>query len=101
MTTAVSDAELCETVAPQHSWRGVLRVLGLPEASSRYTRLLRNRCIALGIDFAHFRGQRSWSDEQLNSAVDVSTDWTELMQALGYPADSGSARNTIRGTTSA
>jgi hypothetical protein len=97
MTDEVSDAELLETVASQHSWRGVLRAVGLPENSSRHTRLLRNRCIALGIEIGHFRGQRSWSDKQLIAAVPVSSDWSELLVALGYPADSGSARNTIRG----
>jgi hypothetical protein len=97
MTGHVGDTELIETVASQHSWRGVLRAVGLPESSSRHARLLRNRCIALGIDIGHFRGQRSWSDERLIGAVPVASDWLDLMQALGYPADSGSARNTIRG----
>lgn len=97
MTGTVSDAELPESVASQHSWRAVLRAVGLPEGSSRHARLLRNRCIALGIDIGHFRGQRSWSDAQLVNAVPLASNWTALMQTLGYPADSGSARNTIRG----
>jgi hypothetical protein len=97
MIGPVSDSELRTAVASQHSWRGVLRAVGLPESSSRHVRLLRSRSVALGIDTRHFRGQRSWSDAQLISAVPVSRDWSDLMQALGYPSDSGSARKTIRG----
>jgi hypothetical protein len=97
ITGQITDTELIETVASQHSWRGVLRALGLPENSSRHARLLRNRCIALGVEIGHFRGQRSWSDKQLITAAPVCSDWSELLVALGYPADSGSARNTIRG----
>ena len=70
---------------------------GIARERSRHARLLRDRAVALGIDLTHFRGQRSWSDAQLISAVPAANDWTELMQTLGYPADSGSARNTIRG----
>jgi len=97
VTRPVSDADLREAVVAQHSWRGVLRALGLPENASRHARVLRDRAVALGIDVTHFRGHRSWSDAQLISAVPAANDWTELMQKLGYPADSGSARNTIRG----
>jgi hypothetical protein len=97
MVRPVSDAELREAVATQHSWRGVLRTLGLPESSSRHARLLRVRAVTLGIDVTHFRGQRSWSDTLLVGSVPAASNWAHLMEKLGYPVDSGSARNTIRG----
>jgi len=74
MTRPVSDADLREAVVAQHSWRGVLRALGLPENTSRHVRLLRDRGVVLGIDVTPFRGQRSWSDAQLISAVPAANN---------------------------
>lgn len=85
-------ARLRIAVAQNRSWRGVLRTLGL--TAPRAGRLLRARCDAEGIGYAHF-SSRSWTDAQLRAAAPAA-DWTALLAALGYAADSGSARATIR-----
>jgi hypothetical protein len=83
------------------------RVAALVARRSAGTRIARERVSTrpspakslhrAGIEIGHFRGQRSWSDKQLITAVPVCSDWSELLVALGYPADSGSARNTNLG----
>lgn len=87
--------ELVPAVAAATSWRGVLRNLGLGESNGRVGRILRERCDALGLDHSHF-GQRRWRDSELSLAVKSSRSWHDLMAALGYAKDSGSARRTVR-----
>ncbi|MFP5346855.1 MAG: hypothetical protein ACLGIA_07495, partial [Actinomycetes bacterium] len=93
---SVADDGLTAAVAGSTSWRGVLRRLGLPERSSRLGRLLRLRCDELGVDYAHFRGQRRWTDDELVREVRAAGSWQQLLSALGYAPDSGSAKGTVR-----
>ncbi len=91
--TSYSDAQLTAAVANSHSWRGVLRSLGLASASS--IRSVRRHAERLGLDSSHFTGQRRWSDTELATAVAASRSWTQVADALGL-AD-GSSNSTVRG----
>lgn len=87
---------LRETVARSQSWRGVLRHLGLPASSSSSTRILRQRCDVEEVSYHHFAGQRAWLDAELASATRSAATWADLTASLGYAANSGSARSTVR-----
>lgn len=89
----VSEEVLRTAVAASRSWRGVLRKLGL--TSPRTGRELKARCDVLGIDYAHF-GAGGRSDEAVREAVAGSASWPEVLTALGYAPDSGSARASVR-----
>jgi len=51
----------------------------------------------LGLDTAHFAGQRRWSDEQLRHAVAGASSWPELLSDLGLASGSGSDRTRVKG----
>jgi hypothetical protein len=74
----------------------VLRALGLPPQSSYAARRVKTRCEALGIDSSHFSGQRRWGDETLRRAAGGAGSWKQLLIALGYSDENGSARQTVR-----
>jgi hypothetical protein len=89
----VAEDALRAAVGMSRSWRGVLRQLQL--TSSRQARMLQADCDRLGIDYGHF-GTRAWSDAQLREALGAAGSWADVLAALGYADDSGSARATIR-----
>jgi len=78
-----SDGELASAVAESHSWRGVLRYLGLPATSASALRTARADADQLGLNYEHFRGSRTWTEEQLRNAVSQSRTWEQVCQALG------------------
>jgi hypothetical protein len=90
-----SDEQLADAVAESRSWRGVLRSLGLREASAGAARTARKRTEVLGIDVRHFTGQGRWSDEDLAVAVAESKPWAQVANRLGLAG--GSSTVTIRG----
>jgi hypothetical protein len=90
-----SDEQLAEAVAASRSWRGVLRTLGLNEASASALRSARRRANELELDYTHFTGQRRWTDRQLATAVASSMSWNEVSQTLGLAG--GSSTTTLRG----
>jgi len=90
-----TDAELTAAIADAHSWRGVLRLLGLPPQSAGAHRRARARAIELGLDVAHFTGQRRWSDDELRVAVTEGRSWGDVFDHLGLSRTSGSARASL------
>ena len=86
-------AELADAVATQRSWRGVMRVLGF--TTSRSGRALRDICDEHRIDYSHFRRARA-DLRNLAAVVDQVGTWPDLLERLGYAANSGTARATIR-----
>ncbi|KAM9867155.1 hypothetical protein ACIFOC_00071 [Leucobacter aridicollis] len=78
-----SDAELATAIAKARSWRGVLRNLGLLDSSSGAIRHARARADDLALGYAHFSGQRGWTEAQLRSAVRASHSWDEVSKKLG------------------
>ncbi len=86
-----TDQDLTNAVASAHSWRGVGRTLGLLSASS--TRFLQAHSERLGLDTAHFRGQRTWADDDLRAAVQQETSWDGVARRLGLGMSGGA---TIR-----
>lgn len=94
-TRPYSDAELAGAVASAHSWRGVLRSLGLNESSAGSMRSARRRAELLGLSHAHFTGQRRWSDGDLRAAVAAAGSWQQVATLLHLVPDGGT-RATLR-----
>lgn len=78
-----SDAELATAIAKASSWRGVLRNLELLDSSSGAIRHARARADDLALDYAHFSGQRGWTEAQLRAAVRASHSWDDVSKKLG------------------
>lgn len=91
-----TDDQLTEAVATTRSWRGVLRHLGLCPTSTSALRLVRQHVTRLGLDTAHFTGQRTWSDAALKQAAARAQSWGELLAALGIGARYGNDRTRIK-----
>lgn len=89
------DEALAEAVATSHSWRGVLRALGLKATSAGASRTARRYADQLGLDYSHFTGQRRWSDAALTKAVSECRSWREVTTALGIAG--GSSYPLLRG----
>jgi hypothetical protein len=90
-----SDDDLVNAVAESHSWRGVLRALGLNDDSAAAGRSARKRAAMLGIDVHHFTGGRRWTTEQLTTAVVESRTWAEVVSRLGLSG--GSSQTALKG----
>ena len=93
LPAGVTDAQLRAAVAGNHSWRGVLRALGLK--SSSFGPKLRNACNELDIDYGHFRSILA-TDARLREVIATSPDWPTALARLGYAKESGTARATVR-----
>jgi hypothetical protein len=89
-----SDADLTNAVSCSRSWREVLRTLGLRATSSSAIRSVRRHADILGLDHAHFTGNRRWTQVQLTEAVGTAASWPEVAEKLGLVADS---TRTLRG----
>jgi hypothetical protein len=79
----VTDAALRQAVEESSSWRGVLRALGYAATSGGLSAALQQRAKEMNIDVSHFRGQRTWSDDELAAAIRNSTNWTEVLDRMG------------------
>jgi hypothetical protein len=90
-----SDSQLVEAIRASHSWRGVLRAIGLSATSAAAMRSVRAHADRLGLDYSHFTGQRRWTDQQLIAAIASATSWTQVADALGLAG--GSSTSTVRG----
>ena len=90
-----TDDQLKAAVQANHSWRGVLRELGLVATSSSSIRSVRRHADALRCDYTHFRGQRGWTEQELCAAVAAASSWRDVLDALGLVG--GSSQSTIRG----
>lgn len=92
-----TDEELTTAVETSTSWRGVLRALGLRGDSAGSMRAARRRAEELEVCYAHFTGQRRWSDEDLRRAVAASSSWSQVAVGLALRSASGETLATIRG----
>lgn len=92
----VSDNDLRRAVEAAASWRGVLRELGYATTNGRTAALLRHRAETLSLDTTHFRGQRSWSDADLRSAIQSAANWGSVMRALGFGTGGGSVMVAVK-----
>ena len=90
-----SDDQLKAAVEQAHSWRGVLRSLGLSATSAGSQRSVRRHADRLGLDYAHFTGQRRWTDSQLARAVANALCWAEVVSELGL-ANHGNNVTAVR-----
>lgn len=78
------------------SWRGVLHQLGLKSHAGSVIGAVRSRANELGLDTSHFRGYRSWSDEQLRDAISGSATWNEVIEKIGLSVNSGTIRPFLK-----
>ena len=90
-----SDQQLVDAVSSARSWRDVLRRLGLSATSAGSARSVRQHADRLGLSYAHFTGQRRWSDSSLRAAVSRRDSWTQVAEELGLSPIGGSIR-TLR-----
>lgn len=90
-----SDAQLTAAMEASHSWRGVLRALGLLATSASAMRSVRGHADRLGLDYSHFTGRRRWTDQQLAAAIRSSATWAQACETLGVSG--GSSTSTVRG----
>lgn len=93
---AWTDGQLSQAVTVSTSWRGVLRQLGLKSHAASAIGAVRHRAEELNLDTSHFRGARSWSDEQLRHAIAKSRTWDEVLAQLGLSANSGTIRPFLK-----
>jgi hypothetical protein len=73
-----------------------MRELGLCATSAGSIRIVKRHVARLGLDTAHFIGQRRWSDPQLRRAVATSYSWPELFSELGLSHDNGDDRTRLK-----
>jgi PD-(D/E)XK endonuclease len=92
-----TDDSLRTAVAAATSWRGVMRELGLNPSNGGVTRTIRGHAARLGLDYSHFRANRSWSDAALRQAITESRTWAEALTTLGLSGSAGGERTLIRG----
>jgi hypothetical protein len=57
---------------------------------------MRDVCDRVGISYSHFYGMRGVADDEFRASVAGATSWSEVLAALGYAAESGSARSSVR-----
>jgi hypothetical protein len=86
-----TDDLLVAAVAASTSWRGVLRELKLVASSSGTMRSVRAEADRLGLDYAHFVGQRRWTDAEIHAAVAEAESWAAVTARLGVESDAGLA----------
>jgi hypothetical protein len=91
-----SDDQLRDAVTAASNWRDVMRALGLRADSAGAIRIMKRQVSRLGLDTAHFRGKRSWSDAQLRHAVIDAQSWDELLTALGLTPGNGDGRIRLK-----
>lgn len=80
------DDALATAIATSHSWRGVLRILGLAANPGAMITSVRQRADCLGMDYSHFTGARAWRESDLATAVEECDSWSEVAQRLGLLA---------------
>ncbi len=90
-----SDEALVAAVATAHSWRGVLRELGLLATSAAAARSVKRNAARLGLDSSHFTGQRRWTEQALTDAIASSKSWSQVTKALGLSG--GSSPSLLKG----
>lgn len=96
MRDQCSDDDLVAAVRGARSWRGVLRLLNLPDQSAYRLRAVREHAHRLGCDDSHFTGQRRWSEQDLRRAVEDATDWYDVLRRLGLSDSGGGSLSYVR-----
>lgn len=89
-----TNEQLAAAVASQHSWRGVLRALGLKGTSAGVIRSVKRHADRLDLDTSHFTGVRRWSDQKLREAIAQADSWADVLRSLEL---SDSARTRVKG----
>ena len=90
-----TDDALREAVAASRSWRAVMRALGLKGTSSQGLRSVRDHADRLELRYAHFTGQRRWSNDELATAVARSDSWSQVARTLGLSG--ASSQTALKG----
>src|SRR5437773_8123647 len=96
MAISWTDDDLRVAISEQRSWRATARPLGLRGTSAGSIRALKRRAQTMGLDTAHFRGKRTWSDGALRSAVAAADSWSDVLRRLDL-TDRADSRTVLRG----
>lgn len=100
MRTVFPQDQLTAAITGANSWRQVNTRLGrAPEASPANLKVLAGQ---YGIDVSHLgRKKRSYTDDQLRTAVSESSSWAEVATLLGKNPRSGAVRKAMRSAAEA
>lgn len=60
-----------------------MRELGYVTTNGHVAERLRRQADELDLSYAHFTGQRTWTDDQLRDALSRSTTWVDVFRLLG------------------
>jgi hypothetical protein len=92
-----TDDQLVEAVRVSVCWRDVVRALGIQTNSEGVIRRIKRDAARLGVDVSHFRGTRTWDDQQLRRAVTEAESWDDVFTALGLETPRKETRVRIAG----
>jgi hypothetical protein len=92
-----TDEQLTEAINNSVCWRDVVRALGIPTNSEGVNRRIRRDAARLGVDVSHFRGTRTWDDQQLREAVAGAETWDDVYTALGLATPRKETRVRVQG----
>ncbi|TMR96912.1 group I intron-associated PD-(D/E)XK endonuclease [Nonomuraea basaltis] len=82
-----SDERFAEIISISASWVGVLDHLGYSRRSEKVIAQARARAQDLGLSTAHFH--KTWTDDELVTAVASATSWRGVARDLGLAATGG------------
>ncbi|HEX7161044.1 MAG TPA: hypothetical protein VF223_07385 [Trebonia sp.] len=92
-----TDDQLLEVVRSSVCWRDVVRGLGIPTNSEGVIRRIKRDAARLNVDVSHFRGTRTWDDQQLIKAVGEAHSWDDIFAALGLQTPRKETRVRVMG----
>lgn len=88
-----TDEQLAVAVRGAHSWRGVLRNLGLYPGGPNL--VVKREAARLGLDTTHFGSPLRCSDAELTAALTSEDSWPSLLAALGMHIHSRRCRAAV------
>lgn len=88
-----TDEHLAVAVRDAHSWRGVLRNLGLYPGGPNL--VVKREAARLGLDTTHFGSPLHCSDAELTAALRSEESWPSLLAALGMHVHSRRGRAAV------
>lgn len=71
--------------------------MGIPTNSESVNRRIKRDAARLGLDVSHFRGTRTWDDQQLLRAVADAECWDDVYTALGLETPRKETRVRVEG----
>ena len=92
-----TDDQLMDAVRDSVCWRDVVRALGIRTNSEGVIRRIKRDAVRLDVDVSHFRGTRTWDDQQLRQTVADAQSWDDVFTALGLQTPRKETRVRVAG----